>query len=244
MATLFISDLHLSEERPEIIALFLDFLANQASQAEALYILGDLFEVWLGDDAISPAMDTVIKGLASLSSDGIPVYVMVGNRDFLLGKQFETLARCTLIDDPTLIDLYGQPTLLLHGDTLCTDDLDYQQFRTKVRDPQWQSDFLSKSIEERIAIGKQARQESMARTKEKSEEIMDANQETVIKTFQQHNIAQIIHGHTHRPAIHQFVINEMPVKRIVLGDWYDQASVLEVDNNNYTLTPGHLTAST
>lgn len=167
MATLFISDLHLSGERPEIISLFLDFLGTKASQAESLYILGDLFEVWIGDDAIPADMEPVISGLASLTANGIPVYVMVGNRDFLLGEQFEKLTGCTLIKDPTLIDLYGQPTLLLHGDTLCTDDLDYQQFRIMVRDPHWQSDFLSKSIDERIAIGKQARQESMARTKEK-----------------------------------------------------------------------------
>lgn len=237
MATLFISDLHLSEERPEIIALFLKFLDQQASSAEALYILGDLFEVWIGDDAIPTAMNTVISGLADLTGSGTPVFVMVGNRDFLLGQQFELLSGCTLIDDPTLIDLYGQPTLLLHGDTLCTDDVEYQQFRTMVRDPHWQSDFLSRSIDERITIGKTARQESMARTKEKSEDIMDVNPDTVADTFRQHKVTQIIHGHTHRPAIHQLDIDDQPARRIVLGDWYDQVSVLQVDNDAYILTP-------
>lgn len=238
MATLFISDLHLSEERPEIISLFLDFLDEQASNAEALYILGDLFELWIGDDAIPPVMDPVIKKLAALTSAGLSIYIIRGNRDFLLDKQFEQLSGCTLLDDPTVIDLYGTPTLLLHGDTLCTDDVEYQQFRAMVRDPQWQADFLSKSIEERLAIGKQARMESMARTKEKPEDIMDVNNEKVEDTFHSYHVLQMIHGHTHRPAIHQYVINEKPAKRIVLGDWYQQASILKVDGDVYRLTPG------
>lgn len=243
MATLFISDLHLSEDRPEIISKFLAFLDNLASQADALYILGDLFEVWIGDDAIPAAMSPVIDGLASVTAFGTPVYVMVGNRDFLLGEQFEKLTGCTIIEDPSTIDLYGEPTLILHGDTLCTDDEDYQQFRTMVRDPDWQSDFLSKSVEERAIIGKQARQESMARTKEKPEDIMDVNRETVIDFFKKYNVSQMIHGHTHRPAIHQLDIDGRSVKRIVLGDWYDQASILEVDGNTFNLTPDSLTTS-
>lgn len=244
MATLFISDLHLSEERPEIIKQFLDFLATRATKADALYILGDLFEVWIGDDAIPPAMEPVIEGLASLTASGTPVYVMVGNRDFLMDTRFEELTGCTLIEDPSVIDLYGKPTLILHGDTLCTDDVDYQQFRTMVRDPVWQNDFLSKSIDDRAAIGRKARQESIARTKAKPEYIMDVNLEAVIKTFQEHHVSQMIHGHTHRPAIHLIVIEGRPAKRIVLGDWYDQASILEVENDSYILTPDDLTGST
>lgn len=237
MAILFISDLHLSGERPDIVDAFLDFLNNSASNAEALYILGDLFEVWIGDDAISSDMESVIKGLASLTSLSIPVYVMTGNRDFLLGKAFAQLTGCTLIEDPLIIDLYGTPTLLMHGDTLCTDDTDYQQFRNMVRNPKWQQDFLSRTVEERAAIAKQARKESTMRTSEKPEEIMDANAQSVIDTFRKYPVSQIIHGHTHRPAIHQLEINGKHFRRIVLGDWYTQASVLKVENQTYELTP-------
>ena len=237
MFTYFISDLHLSGERPDIIKLFQEFLRDQASQAEALYILGDLFEVWIGDDAIPTDMEPVIADLAALTANGVPVFVMVGNRDFLMGKELEKLSGSTLISDPTKIDLYGTPTLLMHGDTLCVDDIDYQNFRTLVRDPSWQADFLAKPVEERIAISKQKRQESIESTKEKSEDIMDVNQKAVDETFHQHKILQIIHGHTHRPAVHESVIDNKTVKRIVLGDWYSQASMLEVDADGYQLTP-------
>jgi UDP-2,3-diacylglucosamine hydrolase len=162
---------------------------------------------------------------------------MVGNRDFLMGKKFEQLSGCTLIADPTKIDLYGKPTLLMHGDTLCTDDIDYQQFRKMVRDPDWQADFLAKPVKERLAISKQKRQESMASTKEKSEEIMDVNPQAVEKAFRQYEILQIIHGHTHRPAVHKHIVDNQTVKRIVLGDWYSQSSMLKVDTDSYQLTP-------
>ena len=237
MFTYFISDLHLSGERPDIIKLFREFLHGQAAQAEALYILGDLFEVWIGDDAVPSDMEPIIADLAALTASGVPVFVMAGNRDFLMGKEFERSSGCTLLTDPTAVDLYGTPTLLMHGDTLCTDDVDYQKFRTQVRDPAWQSDFLSKPVEERLAISKHARQESTKRTKEKPEDIMDVNSGVVEETFHQHRIFQIIHGHTHRPAIHEFVVDNKPVKRIVLGDWYTQASMLKVDADGYQLTP-------
>jgi UDP-2,3-diacylglucosamine hydrolase len=235
LATFFISDLHLSSERPGIIRQFIDFLQHQAIQAEALYILGDLFEMWVGDDAISEDMETVINALTALSNSGVPIFVMRGNRDFLLGNEFARKTGCTLLDDPTKVDLYGIPTLLMHGDTLCTDDVDYQQFRQQVRDPAWQAEFLAKPIEERIAIAKQARQVSEARTKEKPEEIMDVNAQAVETTFQQYKVSQIIHGHTHRPAIHELIVNHESVKRIVLGDWYTQKSVLRTDANGNQL---------
>jgi UDP-2,3-diacylglucosamine hydrolase len=235
--TYFISDLHLSGERPDIIKLFHQFLRDQASQAEALYILGDLFELWIGDDFVPTDIEPVIADLAALTTGGVPVFVMVGNRDFLMGKEFEKISGCTLISDPVKIDLYGTPTLLMHGDTLCIDDLDYQQFRSQVRDPAWQSGFLAKSFEERLAISKHARQESTRRTKEKPEDIMDVNSQAVEETFRQYEVLQIIHGHTHRPAIHELVADNEPVKRIVLGDWYNQASVLKVDADGYQLTP-------
>jgi UDP-2,3-diacylglucosamine hydrolase len=237
LATYFISDLHLTGGRPDIITVFRDFLRNQAPQAEALYILGDLFEVWIGDDATPPDMEPIITDLANLTATGVPVFVMVGNRDFLIGKEFEKSSGCTLITDPTKIDLYGIPTLLMHGDTLCVDDIDYQNFRTLVRDPTWQSEFLAKPVEERIAISKQKRQESKERTKEKSEDIMDVNSQAVEETFRQHEILQIIHGHTHRLAVHNLVVDNKPVKRIVLGDWYSQASMLKVDADGFQLTP-------
>ncbi len=245
MATYFISDLHLSGERPDIIKLFREFLRNlllnQAPHAEALYILGDLFEVWIGDDATPPDMEPVITELATLADNGIPVFIMRGNRDFLLGNDFEKSSNCTLLADPTVIDLYGVPTLLMHGDTLCTDDIDYQQFRKQVRDPAWQSDFLSKPIEERFAISKHARKESMARTKEKTEDIMDVNQQTVEEVFRKYihdnKALQLIHGHTHRPAIHKLTVDNNSVTRIVLGDWYTQASILKINTDGYKLNP-------
>lgn len=236
MTTLFISDLHLSEERPEIIALFRRFLREQAAQADALYILGDLFEAWLGDDAVSPGMQPVIDELSRLTRNGVPVFVMVGNRDFLLGEQFEKMTGCTLLPDPCVINLYGTDTALMHGDTLCTDDVDYQQFRQQVRNPAWQSAFLEKSIAERIAIAREARAESKLRTQEKSADIMDVNAEAVNSIFRMHGVSRLIHGHTHRPAIHQLNVDDTPATRIVLGDWYDQSSVLRVSENKLELS--------
>jgi UDP-2,3-diacylglucosamine hydrolase len=235
LATYFISDLHLSGERPDIIKHFIDFLQHEAAQAEALYILGDLFELWIGDDALPPDMEPAVKALSRLSNSGVPIYVMRGNRDFLIGNEFAQITGCTLLDDPTIIDLYGQSTLLMHGDTLCTDDVDYQQFRQQVRDPAWQAEYLAKTVDERLAMAKQARQISEARTKEKPEDIMDVNSKAVENTFQQYQVSQIIHGHTHRPAIHELVVDSKKVKRIVLGDWYTQKSILKTDTDGYLL---------
>lgn len=236
MATLFISDLHLTEERPEIIALFRTFLREQAAHAEALYILGDLFEAWLGDDAVSADMQPVLDELARLTRSGIPVFILVGNRDFLIGEQFARMTGCTLLPDPSVIKLYGTDTLLMHGDTLCTDDVDYQQFRRQVRDPTWQAAVLAKSIEERMAMARAARAESALRTREKSDAIMDVNENAVLEVFRSHGVTRLIHGHTHRPAIHQLWVDETPVTRIVLGDWYDQSSVLSVSEDGVELT--------
>lgn len=236
MATLFISDLHLTEERPEIIALFRTFLREQAAHAEALYILGDLFEAWLGDDAVSADMQPVLDELARLTRSGVPVFILVGNRDFLIGEQFARMTGCTLLPDPSVIKLYGTDTLLMHGDTLCTDDVDYQQFRRQVRDPTWQAAVLAKSIEERMAMARAARAESALRTREKSDAIMDVNENAVLEVFRSHGVTRLIHGHTHRPAIHQLWVDETPVTRIVLGDWYDQSSVLSVSEDGVELT--------
>ena len=236
MTTLFISDLHLTEERPEIIQLFQSFLHEEATQADALYILGDLFEAWLGDDAIFPSMQVIIDALLDLTKSGVPVFVMVGNRDFLLGERFEKISGCTLLPDPSIVNLYGTKTLLMHGDTLCTDDVEYQAFRQQVRNPAWQTAVLAKSIEERIAMAREARTESKARTQEKSDDIMDVNADAVIEAFREHKVNRLIHGHTHRPAIHQLTVDKKPVTRIVLGDWYDQSSVLRVSKRNVELS--------
>jgi len=226
--TLFIADLHLSGERPHIVHLFRAFLNKEARQADALYILGDLFEAWLGDDAVPPDMVDVLHDINHLTKNGVPVYVMVGNRDFLLGAGFETMTGCTLLPDPSVVNLYGTDTLLMHGDTLCTDDVDYQAVRKQIRSPQWQQAILAKSIEERIQIAREARAESRARTREKSDDIMDVNVQAVENAFRAHGVNRLIHGHTHRPAVHESTIDNKTMTRIVLGDWYDRASVLRV----------------
>ncbi|VAW93071.1 UDP-2,3-diacylglucosamine diphosphatase [hydrothermal vent metagenome] len=233
MPILFISDLHLSAERPDITQAFHHFLQKIAPQSEALYILGDLFEVWLGDDLISPEYHQSISELKKLADRNIPIYIMRGNRDFLFGQQFETLTGAKLIDDPTIIDLYGTTTLLMHGDTLCTDDIKYQEFRAMVRNPAFQADFLSKPPAERVAIAKQLRDTSKSETNSKSEEIMDVNLDTVLDVFSKHKIQNLIHGHTHRPAIHDIKANNLPAKRIVLSDWHDRGSVLVYSESGF-----------
>jgi len=235
MSTLFISDLHLSAERPELTRAFHFLLQKLAPEADALYILGDLFEVWLGDDVISPDYQESISELRILTDKNIPVYIMRGNRDFLFGTQFETLTGATLIEDPTLIDLYGTKTLLMHGDTLCTDDIKYQEFRVMVRNPDFQKDFLSKTPEQRIAIAKQLRDTSKTEMNSKSEEIMDVNSKSVLAALTHFNVQNMIHGHTHRPAIHEFEVNKAPATRIVLSDWYDNGSVLIYTNSGFTV---------
>ncbi len=229
MATLFISDIHLGDEYPQICQRFVEFLATEAPGNEALYILGDLFEVWIGDDAVQTEHRTVLEALRRLCDSGLPVYVMHGNRDFLLGKEFEAMTGCQLIDDPVVIDLHGTPTLLMHGDSLCTDDEEYIQFRTQLRSPAWQQQFLAASVEQRIQIARQYRTESMSRNQNKSVEIMDVNAQAVIEAMQKHSVTQLIHGHTHRPAVHVLEIDGKPAQRIVLGDWYSQNSSLRCD---------------
>jgi UDP-2,3-diacylglucosamine hydrolase len=235
MPTLFISDLHLTAERPDITALFIRFLNNEARQAEALYILGDLFEAWLGDDMVLPEYAEAIAAMKALSDSGVPVFIMHGNRDFLLGEKFTQMSGTTLLDDPTIIDLYGKPTLLLHGDTLCTDDVKYQQFRAMVRNPAWQQQMLALSPQERLKLAKEYREMSQAETGNKAEDIMDVNQQTLEQVMQTEGIYTMIHGHTHRPAIHDFEIESQPAKRIVLGDWYEHGSVLVCEENGCEL---------
>jgi UDP-2,3-diacylglucosamine hydrolase len=226
MAILFISDLHLSEQRPAITELFIRFLQQDAPGAEALYILGDLFEAWLGDDVVLPEYGRAIAAMKTLSDSGVPIHVMHGNRDFLLGEEFARQSGATLLEDPAIIDLYGTPTLLLHGDTLCTDDVEYQKFRAMVRNPDWQAALLARSPEQRLALAREYRDMSQAEISNKAEAIMDVNQQAVEQLMRETGVYRMIHGHTHRPDIHEFAVDDNPATRIVLGDWYQQGSVL------------------
>ena len=226
MKTLFISDLHLSQERPAITALFLRFLQDVAPQAQALYILGDLFEAWLGDDMVLPEYQSAITAIKTLSMQGVPIYVMYGNRDFLMREAFEQMSGATLIHEPYIIQLNGQATLLLHGDTLCTDDVAYQQFRTMVRNPQWQDALLAKTPEQRLALAREYRAMSQTEMAKKDEAIMDVNPDTVLATLRQNKVRHLIHGHTHRPGFHHFELDGQPAQRIVLGDWYEHGNYL------------------
>ena len=230
MATLFISDLHLDADRPGVIALFGAFLDGQARGADALYILGDLFEAWVGDDDPSHAGAFVAGKLRALSASGVPVYFIRGNRDFLLGEAYARRAGMRILPDPAVVVLHGEPTLILHGDLLCTDDTAYQQFRAQTRDPRWQAQFLAQPLQARLAFAAQARAASQARHGElvaqgMAETIGDVAGDTVRAWFARHGLRRMIHGHTHRPAIH--VAGD--ATRIVLGDWYEQGSVLRVD---------------
>jgi UDP-2,3-diacylglucosamine hydrolase len=227
MTTLFISDLHLSAERPEIIALFERFLDERARRAAALYILGDLFEYWIGDEAVAqPEYRPVIEALKRCTEHGLPVFVMHGNRDFLLGAGFTRATGCRLLPDPTVIDLYDEKVLIMHGDTLCTDDVDYQRFRRMVRDPDWIAQFIAKPLAERIHMAQGMRETSKAATAAKRPEIMDVNPDAVEAVMRAHGVRHLIHGHTHRPARHALTLDGESARRTVLGDWYEQGSVL------------------
>jgi UDP-2,3-diacylglucosamine hydrolase len=226
MTTLFISDLHLDASRPQITRLFLDFLQNEASQADALYILGDLFEAWIGDDASDTIGDAVADALARLHERDVPCFYIHGNRDFLLGDAYARRARMTLLPDPSVVDIDGERTLLMHGDTLCTDDEPYQAFRRQTHDPGWQHAFLSLPIAERRTFAEQARTESQRYTKSVDGAITDVNVEAVSTALRLHTVRRLIHGHTHRPAQHIDALDGAAVERIVLGDWYEQGSVL------------------
>ncbi len=228
----FISDLHLAPERPEIIDLFLKFSDDIAASADKLYILGDFLEYWLGDDDPAPALQPVFDRLAALSDQKTDVYFMHGNRDFLIGKKFAERCQLTLLDEPHITDIQNRRALLMHGDTLCTDDVEYQKFRTMVRNKQWQQDILSKSLEERIAIAKNMREASRESTAGKEEYIMDVNQQETDKTFIENNVDLLIHGHTHRPMIHKKTVNNIETTRIVLGDWYKTGSYLRIKDTS------------
>jgi UDP-2,3-diacylglucosamine hydrolase len=236
MATLLISDLHLCTERPQITGLFLRFMGERAARAEALYILGDLFEYWVGDDAASlPANRTIVDAIAAVSAAGVPVAVMRGNRDFLLGEEFARACGARLLGEPARVRINGTDVLLLHGDSLCTDDAEHQAWRSQVLSPEWQRQVLATDLASRIAAAEHLRRESESRKQGKTMEIMDVNQGAVESVMREHGVLRMIHGHTHRPAVHRFTLDGREARRYVLGDWYSQGSVLVCDGDDWRL---------
>jgi UDP-2,3-diacylglucosamine hydrolase len=232
---LFASDLHLDPARPDITTRFLDFLAGPARDAEALYLLGDLFEVWLGDDAPGALGETVIEALASLSAAGTGLFVMQGNRDFLLGERFCGRAGGQLLTDPTVLTIGGERVLVTHGDALCTDDASYQRLRALVRDPDVQRAFLALPLERRRVLAAEARAGSRAHLAGADEYITDVSQATVEAVVAEAGVGILLHGHTHRPAVHRFPLDGRECTRIVLGDWHGPASIVRWDEDGYAL---------
>jgi UDP-2,3-diacylglucosamine hydrolase len=235
VTALFISDLHLDASRPDITRQFLAFLRGEAAKADELYILGDLFESWIGDDAADDAQRSAVAGLRELTSSGVPCFVMHGNRDFLMAERFSHESGAALLPDPVIITLYGEPVLVMHGDALCTDDRSYQNLRATVRDADWQRRFLALPVAARRAIADAARSGSQEHTASLEYAIADVNAESVAAALRAAKTAALLHGHTHRPAIHSLEVDGRPCRRIVLGDWYTQGSVLRWDRHGPSL---------
>jgi UDP-2,3-diacylglucosamine hydrolase len=235
MAVLFISDLHLDAGDTRSVRRFTDFIERDAQSAEQLYILGDLFEAWIGDDDDDPRLAPIVAALARLTRSGVACAVMHGNRDFLLGGRFCAETGCTLLGDYARVDMFGRPLLLTHGDLLCTDDTRYLTLRVELRNPAWQHDFLAKSLAERRKIAADLRQMSATEIAAKSDDIMDVNQSTVERTMREHGVSLLLHGHTHRPAIHDFVLDGRPGQRIVLGAWHETASIVRWTASGFSL---------
>lgn len=231
MSTLFISDLHLDANRPEVTRGFYQFLDSRAGQAHALYILGDFFEVWIGDDD-DAALCVEVKAKLTQFSQHTPLFVMPGNRDFLYGQQFCLDTGATLLNDPTVIDLYGKTTLLMHGDSLCIDDHEYMAFRSQARNPEWQAQLLAQPLEARRQLAAQLRQQSKSMSAIKADDIMDVNQAEVQQQMRNHQAQLLIHGHTHRPQRHSIAAN---AERIVLGDWHQHGWCVEANEHSVEL---------
>ena len=234
MSYCFISDLHLQEDRPDITEAFLNFLEETASKSEKLYILGDLFEVWIGDDFQNDFIKEIRHALKETNKT-TEIFIMHGNRDFLIGSEFVASSGMKLLSDPYMEEMFGQMVLLMHGDLLCTDDVDYQSFRKTSRDKKWQEEFLSKSLKERQRIAKDLRIISKKATSEKKEEIMDVNPSEVLNTMERSAANLLIHGHTHRPDSHDIQINSQPAKRMVLGDWDQYGWYIWMDSDSCAL---------
>ncbi|TYK66447.1 UDP-2,3-diacylglucosamine diphosphatase [Colwellia echini] len=231
----FIADLHLSESRADITNCFITFLETEAIKAGKLYILGDLFEYWIGDDDKSPYLKVIANALMAVRKSGTDIYYIHGNRDFLLGKRYAKQAGMTLLPEIVPIDLFGQKAIIMHGDTLCTRDVDYQVFRKKSRTWWWQTMIKSLPLFVRQKIAEDYRKKSAAATAMKSQDIMDVTETEVVKCLEQYQSQLLIHGHTHRPAVHDLIANNAPAQRIVLGDWYEQGAWLKVTPNSIEL---------
>jgi UDP-2,3-diacylglucosamine hydrolase len=235
VATLFIADLHLHTEEPAITAGFLRFLRGEARSADALYILGDLFEAWIGDDSPEPLNREIAKEIKALVDSGVPCFFIHGNRDFLLGKRFARESGMTLLPEEQCLDLYGRKVLIMHGDTLCTDDTGYLAFRAKVHQPWLQTLFLALPLFIRRRIAAKMRDDSKNANSHKSMEIMDVNAHAVVEVMKKHQVQWLIHGHTHRPAVHELTANEQPAFRVVLGAWHSEGSMVKVTTDNVEL---------
>lgn len=230
---LLISDLHLEQQRPDITRAFVHFLQTRARQAEALYILGDFFEVWVGDDAMEPFQHEIASALRELADRGTRLYLMHGNRDFMLGQGFCQLAGCTLLSDPCRVSFNGEPVLLMHGDSLCTSDAAYMRMRRLLRNPLslWLLRHLP--LAKRHALARKLRKESQLQTRQKAASIIDVTPSEVPRLMAKYGVRTLIHGHTHRPASHTLEVDGQRAQRIVLGDWDQQGWALQVDENGY-----------
>jgi UDP-2,3-diacylglucosamine hydrolase len=235
VSRLFVSDVHLDASAPPAVEQFVAFLGTHAARAEALYILGDLFEAWVGDDDTGADKRAVRRALRALTAGGVACFVIHGNRDFLLGSAFCDDTGCRLLPDPVVAEFGGERVLLTHGDALCTDDHSYQELRSIVRTAPWQRRFLALPLADRELLANQARAGSRQHTTRTIPQIMDVNPEAVAKAFRVAGVRRIIHGHTHRPGIHETLIEGAPAQRIVLGAWYEQGSYLTYENDRYDL---------
>ena len=232
MQSLFISDLHLSEDRPAANERFFAFIEDTGARADALYVLGDLFEYWIGDDDLANPFNGVIAGFfRRLTEGGTRLYFMHGNRDFLVADGFAAATGATLLPDPSVV----QGVLLMHGDTLCTDDLDYQKWRDTARAPQWQRTFLGKSLEARRVEVKGLRERSKQAIEAKPDEIMDVNEDAVREALRRHNVSRLVHGHTHRPGRHRVEVDGRPCERWVIPDWYGNGGFVELKDGKLRL---------
>lgn len=232
---LLISDLHLEEQRPDITRAFLDLLDGRARGAEALYILGDFFEAWIGDDAMSPFQLSICQALRTLSDSGTQIFLMHGNRDFMIGRRFCKAAGCTLLADPSVVQLNGEPVLLMHGDSLCTRDEAYMRMRRYLRNPLTLFVLRHLPLRTRHKLARKLRSESRTQTRMKANDIVDVTPDEVPRIMAQYGVHTLIHGHTHRPAIHKLQVGDEPAKRIVLGDWDKQGWALQVDEQGFHL---------
>lgn len=237
MAVLFISDLHLDPDRPEATEACLDFLGGTARGAEHLYILGDLFEAWIGDDDDAPWLHPIMSAIADLTASGVPCSFMHGNRDFLIGERFAAATGVQLLGEYAVIEIFGRRVLLTHGDLLCTDDTRYMTLRAELRDPAWQRDFLAKPLAERRAIARELRELSQSEISAKPADIMDVNPAAVEEAMRRFGVDDLLHGHTHRPGIHQFHLDGREAVRVVLGDWYSSGGYVSWDESGPSARP-------